>query len=53
MAKKKAKTPTKSQAERFLEAAKKAGVTEHSFQRAMGKLTLQRRARKPGKGQVG
>jgi hypothetical protein len=40
----KAKQPT--QAERFLEAAKKAGVTENSFQRAMGKLQLQRNARK-------
>jgi hypothetical protein len=46
MAKKKAKTPAKTQAERFLEAAKKAGVTENSFQRAMGKLQLQRDARK-------
>ena len=43
---KKKKAPAKSQAERFLEAAKKAGVTEHSFQRAMGKLTLQKQARK-------
>ena len=40
------KLPQKSQAERFLEAARKAGVKENSFQRAMGKLTLQRNARK-------
>jgi len=40
------KLPQKSQAERLLEAAKKAGVAENSFQRAMGKLTLQRNARK-------
>jgi hypothetical protein len=46
MAKKAAKTPVKSQAQRLLEAAKKAGAAERSFQRDMGKLTLQRQARK-------
>jgi hypothetical protein len=46
MTKKKAKAPVKSQAERLLEAAKKTAVTENSFQRSMGKLTLARQARK-------
>jgi hypothetical protein len=43
---KKTAKPKQTQAQRFLEAAKAAGVTDKSFQRAMGKLTLQRQARK-------
>jgi len=42
----KQRTPQKTQAERFLEAAKERRVTENSFHRDMGKLTLQRNARK-------
>jgi hypothetical protein len=38
-----------SQSSRFLEAAKKAGATEKSFQQAMGKMTLQKQGRKPSK----
>jgi hypothetical protein len=47
-AKKKAE---KSQAQRFLEAAKKAQVDEsgRAFSRAMGKITLAKNARKPAK----
>jgi hypothetical protein len=43
---KKKKEP--SQAQRFLEAAKKAGVDEsgRAFSRAMGKITLAKNARK-------
>jgi hypothetical protein len=52
-AKAKQKAPQKTQAQRFLEAAKERSVTDNSFARAAGKLQLQRGARKTGKGQVG
>jgi hypothetical protein len=39
-------TQQKTQAERFLEAAKERRANANSFQRDMGKLTLQRDARK-------
>ena len=54
MAKKKA-APIQTQAERFLEAARKAQVDEsgRTFARAMGKLQLRQNARKTAKGQVG
>lgn len=42
----KQKTPQKTQAQRLLEAAKERRVTANTFQRDMGKLTLQRNARK-------
>lgn len=49
--KRKAAKSLKPQAERFLEAAKKAQVDQsgRSFHRAMGKITLAKNARKPTK----
>lgn len=48
-------TPAKSQAQRFLEAVRKAQVDQsgRAFNRAMGKVTLTKNARKTAKGQVG
>lgn len=45
------KASEKTQAQRFLEAAKKAQVDEsgRSFSRAMGKITLAKQGRKPTK----
>lgn len=49
----KTKKDPKSQAARLLEAAKAAHARNNPFQREMGKVTLQKQARKTGKGQVG
>jgi hypothetical protein len=55
MAKARKAAPTKSQAERLLEIARKAQADQSrgSFSRTMGKTTLARNARKTSKGQVG
>lgn len=54
-AKKGSQKPVQSQAERLLEAARKAraGKDGQSFARAMGKATLARQGRKTAKGQIG
>jgi hypothetical protein len=47
----KKKAPEKSQAQRFLEAARKARTDQSgpAFNRAMGKITLAKNGRKPTK----
>jgi hypothetical protein len=49
------KSPAQSQAQRLLEAAKKARTDQggSTFARGMGKLQLARNARKTAKGQIG
>jgi hypothetical protein len=49
----KTKKDPKTQAARLLEAARAARAKGNQFQRDMGQVTLQRQARKTGKGQVG
>jgi len=49
----KTKKDPKTQAARLLEAARAARAKGNAFQRDMGKATLQKQARKTGKGQVG
>ena len=49
----KTKKEPKTQAARLLEAARAAHAKGNPFQREMGKSTLQKQARKTGKGQVG
>lgn len=51
----KVKKPAQSQAQRFLEAVKKAQADQsgQKFSQAMGKMTMAQNARKTGKGQVG
>ena len=49
------KAPEKSQAQRLLEAARKARIDGggSGFSRAMGKATIAQNARKTAKGQIG
>lgn len=52
-AKKSSHKPASSQAQRLLEAAKKAKAGGQSFARSVGKATLARQGRKTAKGQIG